>query len=152
MIAFEIVQSKEAETISKLCTYPNAQKVRILQDGKEVGHIFAPASSGVDNGIQICGFTEAFDIWGCGIYKGFKDIQLLFDDKQMKGTHNSNIGKGCLRCFRDPCQCENKIPKKATHDMVEGFTDKYNKKYPLPFNIKNTMNGDLKKRIVKVKK
>ena len=37
---------------------------------KLIGHIFTPSGSGEDtlNAIQICGFEEAFDLWGCGIF------------------------------------------------------------------------------------
>jgi hypothetical protein len=50
------------------------QRVKIMSvDGdkrKEIGQIFTPSGSGQDvkNAIQICGFEEAFDFWGCGIY------------------------------------------------------------------------------------
>lgn len=44
------------------------RNIDILLDGKKVGHIFTPASSMIDNSIQICGFDEAFDLWGCGIF------------------------------------------------------------------------------------
>lgn len=41
---------------------------------KEVGRIFTPSGTGHDNlnAIQICGFTEAFDLWGCSEYQTFK--------------------------------------------------------------------------------
>lgn len=37
---------------------------------KHIGHIFTPSSSSdnITNAIQICGFEEAFDFWGCGIF------------------------------------------------------------------------------------
>ena len=52
----------------------------------EVGHIFTPSGSGETNlnAIQICGFDEAFDLWGCGVYGDAetkqmkKDIQLCW--------------------------------------------------------------------------
>ena len=88
----------------------NDQEIKILDDkGAEVGHIFTPSGSGRHNVncIQVCGFTEAFDLWGCGIYKGKKDIQLLYDDVKLKGTfHEFDLDK-CLRCYQDPCVCEN---------------------------------------------
>lgn len=42
-------------------------------DGKKrkvIGRIFTPSGSGEEytNGIQICGFTEAFDLWGCACF------------------------------------------------------------------------------------
>lgn len=89
----------------------NEEKILILDDkGKEVGHIFSPSSSNnnAENCIQICGFSEAFDYWACGIYKHKKDIQLLFDDVELQGEQDCNIDE-CWRCFHKPCQCENKI-------------------------------------------
>lgn len=108
-------------------------KVIIKLDGKEIGHIFSPSGSANNNVncIQVCGFSEAFDLWGCGIYEGFKDIQLLFDDKKM----NSNFSlDGCFRCYMNPCRCENK-----KDNMVWVKKD-------MPFNIKR--EEDIKDRIV----
>ncbi len=101
--------------------------VKIMQDGLQIGQIFSPSSSGghIDNAIQICGFSEAFDYWSCGVFKGFKDIQLLFDNTKFKGRYTSM--QNCLRCFHDPCQCEN--TKKGTN----------------PFNVKREV--DLKGRL-----
>ena len=52
----------------------------------EIGRIHTPSGSGENilNAIQICGFDEAFDLWGCGVYgdaetgKMKKDIQLMW--------------------------------------------------------------------------
>lgn len=44
------------------------QNIDILLDGKKVGHVSTPASSLHDNSVQICGFDEAYDLWGCGIF------------------------------------------------------------------------------------
>lgn len=86
-------------------------KVLIMRDEKEIGQIFTPSSSGnnILNAIQVCGFSEAFDLWGCGPFKGFKDIQLLFDGKMMGGKSEFSVYK-CHSCFRDPCQCEVRLP------------------------------------------
>lgn len=54
----------------------NEKQVIVLLDGNEVGRIFAPgdggsnkdSSPGSKNSIQVCGFEEAFDLWGCGVY------------------------------------------------------------------------------------
>lgn len=66
---------------------------------QEIGHIFTPGGSGKkhSNAIQICGFDEAFDLWGCGVYgdkatKNMKrDIQVTWhglydqmDNKQIE--------------------------------------------------------------------
>ena len=84
------------------------------EEGKQVGEIFSPSGSGKTtlNAIQVCGFSEAFDLWGCGVFKGFKDIQLLFDGTKMEGNssiHHGIIEDDCMRCYRMPCQCEVKI-------------------------------------------
>ncbi len=103
---------------------------------KEIGHIFTPSSSAENNlnAIQICGFDEAFDLWGCGIYgdketkKMKKDIQLCWhkvyeymDSRERDFFHKikdgeltsrkSRIsavidGEVCGRCFNHPCNCE----------------------------------------------
>ena len=101
-----------------------------MEDGKEIGHIFSPSGSGHTdiNYIQICGFSESYDLWGCGIYKGFKDIQLLFDGKKMPGEP-TNAFDNCLKCFMEPCQCE-----------VRG-------KGLIPFTVKSSFTENLKKRI-----
>ena len=54
------------------------QYVAIMKGKKQVGRIFTPSGSGEDklNAIQICGFSEAYDLWGC-VMDGYKDIQLL---------------------------------------------------------------------------
>ena len=38
---------------------------------KEIGLIFSPAGSANENlnAIQVCGFSQAFDLWGCARYK-----------------------------------------------------------------------------------
>lgn len=97
----------------KMCR--GSKAVLILDEyDKEIGKIFTPSGSGGTsiNCIQVCGFSEAFDLWGCGIFKGFKDIQLLFDDKMLDGTDNFRYrdDNACMCCYREPCQCEVKIP------------------------------------------
>jgi hypothetical protein len=114
MITFELYQSEKDKEKSKITKdiwgKDIAQKIIIRKDGNIVGHIFSPSGSSNDttNAIQICGFTEAFDLWGCGIFKGFKDIQLLFDEGIMGGIDNKADLKECMKCYRKPCQCENK--------------------------------------------
>lgn len=46
-----------------------------------VGHIFTPSGSGETNvnAIQICGFDEAFDLWGCGVFGDEKTKQMKKD-------------------------------------------------------------------------
>ena len=86
----------------------NEQLVNIVQDGKVVGRMFSPAGSGGNcvNAVQVCGFSEAYDLWGCGVLEATKDIQLLFDNVEMAGKDTNLDLLKCLRCYRDPCQCE----------------------------------------------
>ena len=80
--------------------------------------------------IQVCGFEEAFDLWGCGHYQIPKvtpwgeynkdkngkrqfdyerDIQLKFDwETHSAGDHDDNgaWAKNCHKCFNEPCTCE----------------------------------------------
>ena len=133
-ITFELEQtSKDIELDNIIKRKPNSQKVLIKRNGEVIGHIFAPSGSceNITNAIQICGFTEAFDLWGCGIFKGYKDIQLLFDNGIMGGKDTFS-SKKCLRCYRDPCQCENK----GVDGEHEADTQKIIS--PLPFNIKTS--------------
>jgi len=103
------------------------KKIRIMRDGTQVGQIFAPASTIKEqNSIQVCGFNEAFDYWACGVYQGFKDIQLTFEYKPMAGKFEVNLTNGCDRCYHSPCQCEEKDRKKV------------------PFIVKKTASGILK--------
>lgn len=89
------------------------QYVAIMKGDKQIGRIFSPSSSSenIENAIQICGFSEAFDLWGC-VMDGYKDIQLLFDEKQYttpkdkEGTPIYRSVANCDRCFSTPCCCE----------------------------------------------
>ncbi len=117
----------------------NDQKVIILKNGKDVGQIFSPGSSGNDitNGIQICGFSESFDLWACGVYKGFKDIQLLFDERKMEGEFDGHL-EGCVRCYRNPCACENKS------DIITEEFVHINKSNPFDVKIEKGLKDRIK--------
>jgi hypothetical protein len=108
MIIFELEQSEEDKRKSEILGKQVSSRVKILKNGILVGQIFSPSSSGnnIGNAIQVCGFTEAFDLWGCGIFKGYKDIQLLFDEGVMGGIESKDILKDCQKCYRKPCQCD----------------------------------------------
>jgi len=43
-----------------------------------IGHIFTPGGTGeaYNNVIQVCGFEEAFDYWGCGVF-GTEQIKII---------------------------------------------------------------------------
>lgn len=94
---------------------------------KEVGEIFTPSGSShtTTNAIQICGFTEAFDLWGCAKFAQtaytdtfgegekrmvpklvqVKDIQLKFDFDTRLHLEKTEL-KCCVRCYNHPCTCE----------------------------------------------
>jgi len=89
------------------------KRVKIFNNGKEIGSIFTPAGSGEDEAtaIQVCGFDYAYDLWGCGRYigekdgKAKKDIQLMFNpDSKRENITDIN----CEACFNEPCTCDNK--------------------------------------------
>lgn len=149
MITFEPIEDKEIKKRTGQTIYTKV-RIRDHMSGKEIGHIFSPGGSGedIENAIQVCGFTEAFDLWGCGIYHGYKDIQLLFDEGIMGGKTNHNLSK-CCRCYRNPCQCENKI--RLTKDQKKGIeeTGKNNIVRSLPFNIKSSWDEEFKERLEK---
>lgn len=71
--------------------FKNKEHIVILgveDNGKrsEIGRIFTPSGSAETtlNAIQVCGFDEAFNLWGCGMYGDAetkqmkKDIQLCW--------------------------------------------------------------------------
>lgn len=105
---------------------------------KEIGQIFSPSGTGSTtiNAIQVCGFSEAYDLWGCGLYgkhkfidsnknyknrkylydsngnkimEQVKDIQLYFDEDTQKCSLDDL--DDCDKCFNTPCVCHNKGEK-----------------------------------------
>lgn len=108
------------------------QRLAIFNDETQVGQIFVKQDNAEpSNVIQICGFSEAFDLWGCGPFSGSKDIQLLFDGAKMPGEFNQGHFGGCLRCYMEPCACEINRPQEQVGVM--------------PFTLKR--EADLKHRI-----
>lgn len=87
----------------------NDEEITVIKNGEVVGQIFTPGGTGKDNidCIQVCGFSDMFEYWGCGVFKGFKDIGLNFSDRKMKGKFN--CFKTCTRCYHDPCQCKDEL-------------------------------------------
>jgi hypothetical protein len=116
--------------------------INILNEkGEHIGEIFTPGGSGEvwTNSIQICGFEEAFDLWGCACYErpSYKDGEYIYEGEHLGG--NKNIKKyelvkdinlqfglesrkrdvthyrhnhewqNCYKCFNNPCTCEVKI-------------------------------------------
>lgn len=67
----------------------NEQDMRIIneEDDREIGRVFTPSGTSYDkiDAIQVCGFSRAFELWGCGAFAdngrdALQDIQLLFKD------------------------------------------------------------------------
>jgi len=90
------------------------QEVKIINDGKIIGRIFTPSGTTKDmpNAIQICGFDDIFDYWGCGVFrdknkKPKKDIQILFSEDSEQGSGKFEWLEDCGRCFypKDKCMC-----------------------------------------------
>lgn len=131
-------------------------------DGRIVGQIFTPSGTGedVENAIQVCGFSRAFELWGCGIFgdndgNALQDIQLLFKDFKSKtgqdmkgimfGTKKLPIMEkdGCDRCFywKDEfgnCKCsELKVLKR--HKDIEKW-----EKRKIRYETKNKIVKSLK--------
>lgn len=108
------------------------QVIEIFRDGEEVGKIFAlKGKNDLLNSIQVCGFSDAFDFWSCGPFKGFKDIKLLFDkNNKLGGVKDYD---SCIRCYREPCQCENK-ELANTNDII--FDQERISVLKNPFNVK----------------
>ena len=121
-------------------------KVIAVQNGirKQVGFVYTPSSSGwnIKNAIQVCGFSEAFDLWGCAVFgqksdkekvvarlerrpsewKQVKDIQLLFEwDTEPHRTEHGGFGPdGCLGCYNSPCTCDNERLVLTMDEVDEG--------------------------------
>lgn len=102
----------------------------------EMGRIITPSGSGGDtkNAIQVCGFSEAFDFWGCGYYgiektegeidmlkrhghllpwnrspefNHVKDIQLLFDIRTVKLSQDE-VSVACDLSLDNCLKCYNR--------------------------------------------
>lgn len=144
----------------------NNVRVIAVQDGerKEVGHLFTPAGSGhyIKNAIQVCGFSDAYDLWGCAVfarksdkdkvvarlinnydpYIQVKDIQLMFDfDTEQHHTRHSKMGMDCLGCYNDPCTCDNGKFKFNENEILEGKS-KIRKN---PYEVKRAADLNLEK-------
>ena len=105
------------------------QSVAIIDsgNGNQVGQIFTPSgtSHDVTSAIQVCGFDEAFDLWGCGIFcskvgkKAKKDIQLLFSKDSIKDQMALDLDHGCAKCYCNPCNCKELRVKSLKEVLVE---------------------------------
>jgi len=91
---------------------------------KEIGHIFTPSGSGKTNlnAIQICGFDEAFDLWGCGVY-GDKKTQRMKKDIQLAWLYPyDKITSGDVN---DIVVGEEKIPISPERQKIMGLEKPY---------------------------
>ena len=130
-----------------------------IKDGvrKVIGNIHTPSSSSqsIKNAIQICGITEAFDLWGCSQFQTkktdaksvlnsletgklrrvyAKDIQLLFS---FDTERTSNFGEiGCDGCFNSPCTCERAEWKNSLTDAKDVLLGTEKLKNSNPYNLK----------------
>ena len=130
---------------------------------KLIGQIFTPSGSNhtTTNAIQVCGFHEAFDLWGCAVYsrpkskkdtiettynkytgktevvmEQVKDIQLQFSMETVptKRDYSRNALDECWACYNIPCTCEIKI------------------KHESPYTVKREQDLRLEKKKVKPSK
>ncbi len=108
----------------------------------------------IKNAIQVCGFSEAFDYWGCAVFGRLqdkdrvvarlesrypehiqvKDIQLKFDweTEPHHTMHSSMNRKDCLGCYNYPCTCENKFGSLTSNEVIEGKGEDVKN----PYNVK----------------
>ena len=143
----------------------NKQEVSVIAIDKgvrkKVGYIFTPSGSGhyVKNAIQVCGFTDAFDLWGCAVFAKsgdkekiiarldnrinsfiqVKDIQLKFDWDTELHLSIAKLGKDCVGCYNNPCTCDNKRLMLNTNEIIEGK----GKDGSNPYNVKRAEDLDL---------
>lgn len=78
-------------------------------NGEIIGNIFTPSGTGHDRegAIQVCGFDDCFELWGCGIFgdgegSPKKDIQLLFsENSRIDNSIDKDIISDlkCDKCF-----------------------------------------------------
>jgi hypothetical protein len=115
--------------------------VSIMNAGNKIGQIFLEAK----NLVQVCGFTEACDLWACGPFDGKKDIRLLFDDTKLPGKFTEGSFNDCMRCYREPCCCENK--REPVNGNLLTKTEFELKTHDNPFNVKRS--NELDSRIEK---
>lgn len=71
----------------------NDQHIDIMSGDKKVGHIFSPGGTGehVTNAIQVCGFEDAYDLWGCGLFSEKFEEKKDRDPRQIEYLKNKGI-------------------------------------------------------------
>ena len=108
-------------------------RVFIMDGDKIIGEIFTPSGTMHDktNGIQICGFDNFVEFWGCGHFgdgKGNakKDIQLSFNENSIIQHIDVDLGERiCARCFYpyNKCQCLDMV--KQLNDAAKEIKEHY---------------------------
>lgn len=118
--------------------------IDIMSRGKVIGQMFTPGGSARDeaNVVQVCGFDDAFHLWGCGVfgeraltldketlergdYVHKRDIQLLFSDYVTADVRDlvQDANQNCAVCFNKPCICDVKLPSRklvlATYEEIK---------------------------------
>ncbi len=136
------------------------------KDGRIVGRIFTPSGTSRDkpDAIQICGFSRAFMLWGCGAIGDnnnmpLQDIQLLFKDFKSKKKDASisiektsiegtsfpvkHISNECWRCFHKKdevgnCKCSELKVHRTYEDIAkwEKRRENYETKAKIIKNLK----------------
>lgn len=129
-IIFKQINEQKVEIVLRYTTF-NPNGSGFVMKEKVIGNIFSPSGSNADteNAIQVCGFTKAFDYWGCGLFgkpkvrtekdnyrkyyydsngnkimEQVKDIQLYFDeDTEICGLDSLD---DCQKCFNTSCTCD----------------------------------------------
>lgn len=121
----------------------NDECVEIMNEEKVIGHIFTPAgtSHDIENAIQVCGFDDAFDFWGCGVFgdgKGNpkKDIGLLFNSNSTKDDRIADkisLSHGCHKCYnlKENCKCEDLRVKSRPELVAQGISKDYDRSMEL---------------------
>lgn len=107
--------------------------VDIMCGEQKIGNIFTPSGTlhELSNAIQVCGFDDAFQFWGCGVYsdgKGSpkKDIQLLFSENSTREGVGIDFNNGqCGRCFfqKKDCRCKDLRVKDIKELVVEKIAE-----------------------------
>lgn len=117
-IAFEIIWKEKDDEVAGDSTTKRfiSDKVNIINvdTQKVIGRIFTPSGTGHNNpnSIQICGFDQLFDYWGCGVFfdtsgNPKRDIQLFFKGDGSK-FNPQFTQDDCPKCYypKNDCKCD----------------------------------------------
>jgi Zn finger protein HypA/HybF involved in hydrogenase expression len=131
------------------------QHINIMSGDKKIGIIFSPSGTGevYSNAIQVCGFEEAFDLWGCGIFGEEVESQYMYSPEQISRLRE--LGKTAFdgKFWSDLADKGYELKKSTVmkRDIQLRFTDYTNVGFPKFGSIKcwecfnNPCNCDKKK-------